>query len=82
MDPLYVDTALIGLPSEVMMPCFYYNKAILEECGVQLPETYDDLKTIIPTLIDKGYIPISKRSQEQYMGNVESICFHCTIWLF
>ena len=60
LDPLYVDTALIGLPSEVMMPCFYYNKAILEECGVQLPETYDDLKTIIPTLIDKGYIPISK----------------------
>jgi raffinose/stachyose/melibiose transport system substrate-binding protein len=34
---------LIGLPLEVSVEGFWYNKAIFEENGIELPKTWDDL---------------------------------------
>ncbi|MCH4887698.1 extracellular solute-binding protein [Acidaminobacter sp. JC074] len=37
----------------------FYNKEIFEKEGLEMPESYEELKTLVTTLKDKGYVPIS-----------------------
>lgn len=57
---------LYGLPSEVMMPCYFYNKTIFEENGLAVPETHEDLLEVCKTLSEKGITPVAKGSMSTW----------------
>lgn len=61
-----VDGADYGMPSEVMMVGFFYNKNIFEENNLTAPTTYDEFMNIVKTLNDNNMTPLALGSQSNY----------------
>jgi ABC-type glycerol-3-phosphate transport system substrate-binding protein len=49
-----------GLPYQALITGFYYNKAILDECKIAVPETFDDLLAAVKKLKAAGVVPIAQ----------------------
>jgi raffinose/stachyose/melibiose transport system substrate-binding protein len=47
----------------------FYNKAVLDRAGVDLPATFDDFQAALATLHDKGEIPIQLGNLDQWSGS-------------
>ncbi|MCD7842535.1 MAG: extracellular solute-binding protein [Lachnospiraceae bacterium] len=60
------DGKLYGLARNTDVMGFYYNKAIFEECGVEVPTTWDELIGAVQTITDAGYIAISMDGSDKY----------------
>ncbi|MCD7817922.1 MAG: extracellular solute-binding protein, partial [Lachnospiraceae bacterium] len=60
------DGKLYGLARNTDVMGFYYNKAIFEECGVEVPTTRDELLAAVQTITDAGYIAISMDGSDKY----------------
>lgn len=50
---------LYGLPVEIIYEGLFVNKDIFEKYNVKIPETYEELKTAVVKLKDRGIIPIA-----------------------
>jgi raffinose/stachyose/melibiose transport system substrate-binding protein len=50
---------LLGLPLEVSVEGFWYNKTIFEENGIEAPQTWDDLEAAAMTLQSAGIQPLA-----------------------
>lgn len=66
LDGFMRDGKLYGLARNTDVMGFYYNKAIFEECGVEVPTTYDELTDAVAKIAEKGYIPISMDGTDKY----------------
>ena len=66
LDGFMRDGKLYGLARNTDVMGFYYNKAIFEECGVEVPTTYDELTDAVAKIADQGYIPISMDGTDKY----------------
>lgn len=66
LDGFSQDGKLYGLARNTDVMGFYYNKAIFEECGVEVPTTYDELLDVVKTISEKGYIPISMDGSDKW----------------
>jgi raffinose/stachyose/melibiose transport system substrate-binding protein len=62
-----LDGKIMAVPLESQAWGVLYNKTIFNDCGVNPPETLDELKTVINTLTAKGYIPFMLAFQEQWV---------------
>ena len=49
-EPFSYDKGLYGLPETQTFNLLFYRKDILEQLGVEVPKTWDDLISILPTL--------------------------------
>lgn len=49
----------VGVPFRFSLSVMEYNKGIFEECGVEVPETFSELKEVCQVLKEHGYIPIA-----------------------
>lgn len=65
-----VDGATYGLPLELNITPVYYNKAIFDAHGVEVPTTLDELKTAISTLKDAGITPITLGNRDAWTGSM------------
>ncbi|GEN57082.1 sugar-binding protein [Halolactibacillus alkaliphilus] len=65
-----VDGATYGLPLELNITPVYYNKAIFDAHGVEVPTTLDELKTAIGTLKDAGITPITLGNRDAWTGSM------------
>lgn len=45
----------------------YYNKAIFEQYGVKVPETYEELKQAVVTFKENGIVPLSIFAKEKWI---------------
>ena len=72
-----IDGKLYGIPVSGDLWVIYYNEAILEECGLDVPETLDDLYAMAPVLESKGYIPMVTDGKD---GWPLSITFDNIFW--
>ncbi len=61
---LYGDGALYALPTEFNIEGFWYNKDILEQNGIEEPETWDDLVDAASTLNDAGVQPFATAGKD------------------
>lgn len=51
---------IYGIPANVNIGAvFYINKKLLNDNGLQVPETWEQIETMAPTLIEKGITPIA-----------------------
>jgi raffinose/stachyose/melibiose transport system substrate-binding protein len=46
---------------------WYYNKAIFEQCGLEVPKTYDELLNCISVFKEKGITPMALFGQEGWI---------------
>jgi len=53
------DGASFAVPAGMTIEGVHYNKAIFEECGVEVPNTVDELLAACQVIADKGYLPIA-----------------------
>jgi raffinose/stachyose/melibiose transport system substrate-binding protein len=49
-----------GLPYQALITGFYYNKSILDEHGIPVPRTFDDLLGAVKKLKAAGVVPIAQ----------------------
>lgn len=41
------DGAIYGLPAEIFCNGIWYNKALFDQCGLEIPVTYEDLMNCV-----------------------------------
>lgn len=61
---LYGDGSLYALPTEFNIEGFWYNKELLSDNGVEVPETWDDLVSAAETLDAAGVQPFSAAGKD------------------
>ncbi|NJP37727.1 extracellular solute-binding protein [Bacillus luteus] len=65
-----VDDEAYALPLELNIAPVFYNQAIFDEYGVEVPETYDDLIEVIDTLSEGGMTPIALGNRDRWTGSL------------
>ncbi|GIN74884.1 ABC transporter substrate-binding protein [Bacillus sp. J14TS2] len=55
MLPYYYDGSYYGIPETINFKVLFYRKDILEQLGLEVPETWDDVYDMIPTLLQSQY---------------------------
>lgn len=63
------DGSTYALPVELNIVPIYYNKEIFAKYGLNVPETYEDLKQIIRTLNDNGVNPITLGGKDAWTAS-------------
>lgn len=53
------DGAIYGVPQNAQLFMLFMNPAIMEELGLEDPQTWDDLIEMAPVINDAGYIPVA-----------------------
>lgn len=66
LDGFSRDGKLYGLARNTDVMGFYYNKAIFEECGVEVPATYAELLDVSAKIQEKGYIAVAMDGTDKY----------------
>lgn len=66
VNSLQVEGADYGLPSEVMMVGFFYNKAIFDKYDLSVPTTYQEFMDNVKVLKEKGETPIAIGSKSNF----------------
>ena len=61
------DGKVLGVPLESQAWGCLYNKAIFAECGLEAPDTLDELTNVCAVLKEKGYTPFMLAFQEQWV---------------
>lgn len=46
---------------------WYYNKALFDKCGLQIPKTYDELQNCVKVFKEKGITPMALFGQEGWI---------------
>ncbi len=65
-----IDGTTYGLPLELNITPVMYNKAIFEEHGVEIPETFEELKAAVQTFVDNDVIPITLGNKDSWTGSM------------
>ncbi|WP_243299250.1 extracellular solute-binding protein [Bacillus litorisediminis] len=65
-----IDGNTYGLPLELNIAPIFYNKAIFDEYGLEVPETYEDFKNVIQTLKDNNVAPIALGNKDRWTGSL------------
>lgn len=50
---------LCGYPTSYNVLGVYYNKSIFEECGIEVPTTFEEFEAACATLKENGYVPMA-----------------------
>ena len=66
-NPWAADGVAYGVPGSVCYGGFFYNKAIFEQCGVEVPQTWDEFMTVCQTIADAGITPIAFGIKDSWM---------------
>ncbi|MCM3748780.1 extracellular solute-binding protein [Paenibacillus pasadenensis] len=55
LTPFHYDKGDYALPETIMFNVMFYRKDILEELKLKVPQTWDDIYVMLPTLQQRGY---------------------------
>ncbi|RJK96012.1 extracellular solute-binding protein [Vallicoccus soli] len=67
LEAAQLDGKYYGVPMRGVQPvALYYNKAVFEEAGVQPPETYEELLTLVDTFKAQGITPIALAGSQSW----------------
>ena len=65
-----VDGVTYGLPLELNITPIYYNQAIFDDVGVEVPTTWDEFKDVVQALIDADVTPITVGNRDAWTGSI------------
>lgn len=69
--PFYFEDGLYGLPETQNFNVMFYRTDIMEELGIELPQTWDDLINILPT-IQQNNMNVAIPTTERVINNVSN----------
>ncbi|NLY89645.1 MAG: extracellular solute-binding protein [Firmicutes bacterium] len=85
IEPFRFEDGVYGLPDTQTFPVLFYRSDILEELGIEIPETWEDLYHILP-ILQKNHlefgIPISVQLQANPYAGPEVAMQSYAIFLF
>jgi len=67
-DALTVNGRIYGVPTSQAVVPIFYNKEIFARFGLRVPQTYDDLKSVISTLVKNGIVPFANGDKDVWVG--------------
>lgn len=70
LEAYAVEDESYALPLELNIAPVFYNTAIFEEHGVEVPETYDEFLEVIDTLAEAGVPPIALGNRDRWTGSL------------
>ena len=62
LDPLTYDGEVYAIPTQQSTAIMYYNKAIFDKYGLEVPTTYDEYVQVCDTLKENGVTPVALAS--------------------
>ncbi len=62
------DGKIWGIPGELETVGLFYNADILDEVGVEPPQSLDDLREVAAAVKESGYVPMAAADQEGWQG--------------
>ncbi|ABR49448.1 extracellular solute-binding protein, family 1 [Alkaliphilus metalliredigens QYMF] len=65
-----VDGKTYAFPLELNIVPLYYNKSIFAEYNLEVPETYEDFKHVVKTLVDNNVVPIALGNKDRWTGSL------------
>nr|WP_240335235.1 extracellular solute-binding protein [Paraliobacillus sediminis] len=65
-----VDGKTYGLPLELNITPVYYNKAIFDQYDLEAPQTWDEMKDVVQTLVDNDVTPITLGNKDAWTGSM------------
>lgn len=65
--PTTFNGRIYGLPTGRQMAPVYYNKQIFADCGVEVPETWDEFLEAVRTFKDAGIVPIVMATRDPWV---------------
>jgi xylobiose transport system substrate-binding protein len=67
LEAAQLDGKYYGLPMRGVQPvAMFYNKEVLDAAGVQVPQTWDELLTVVDTLKAQGITPIALAGSQSW----------------
>lgn len=66
----FVDGSIYGTAYNTLCSLVYYNKAMLDERGLEIPSTWDEFKAVCQAFIDEGIAPITTSAKEAWVAAV------------
>jgi raffinose/stachyose/melibiose transport system substrate-binding protein len=66
-----------GCPNQVVTEQMFVNTKILKDLGLEVPETWEDIIAMVPTLAENGYQPVSLGSKDSWHAGA----FHTALFL-
>lgn len=69
-DAYAIDGNTYGLPLELNIAPIFYNKAIFEENGLEVPKTYEEFKNVVDTLRENDVAPIALGNKDRWTGSL------------
>ncbi|HAA25082.1 MAG TPA: ABC transporter substrate-binding protein [Ruminiclostridium sp.] len=66
------DGKIYASPNTQTVVCLFYNKEIFDKYNLEVPETYEELKTVVKTLNDNGIIPFALGNKAPWVGAMYS----------
>lgn len=65
------DGKVLAIPYAGLSGCvIYYNKTIFEECGIEIPQTIEELEKAADTLLEHNYVPFSLANANKWTGSM------------
>ncbi|GAB6085086.1 extracellular solute-binding protein [Alkaliphilus crotonatoxidans] len=65
-----VDGKTYAFPLELNIVPLYYNKEIFANHNLTVPETYEDFKHVVKTLVDNNVVPIALGNRDRWTGSL------------
>ncbi|PWV92480.1 carbohydrate ABC transporter substrate-binding protein (CUT1 family) [Paenibacillus cellulosilyticus] len=65
-----IDDKTYALPLEFNIAPVYYNKSIFDKYNLKEPQTYDEFKQVVKTLVDNHVAPIALGNKDRWMGSL------------
>ena len=57
LSVMETDGAIYGLPAEIFCNGIWYNKALFDQCGLEIPVTYEDFMNCVKVFNENGIVP-------------------------
>lgn len=80
MLPVVVDGEVLALPETQDATVLFYRKDILDKLGLDVPDTWEDVKKMLPVLQRNGmnfYLPVSSTSASKSIAMTAPFIYQC-----
>ena len=66
LDSMVLDGKIYGIPSEMFVNGIWYNKALFDQCGLDLPVTFEDMLHCAEVFNENGITPMARGNKDVF----------------
>lgn len=66
LDSMVIDGKIYGIPSEMFVNGIWYNKALFDQCGLELPVSFEDMLHCAEVFRENGITPMARGNKSVF----------------